>query len=240
MSEYHFEAEISGGLTVDASALRERAYRGAAGVVRVRAEWPGASDEPSFRMPVQVIDASASVDARDVPAYVELFFHDAFLMLNLAQPGSFSGVVATSGGELRVRELALDASIFMYAKAASLPLQEVAAWYDSVELWTEQVATTGLAKALFHLLHIARGAEPEVRLASALEALFEDTDGRAPRIFELRDAIVRGEAPVLHPMEDDALDPRVADIDWTDAIDEAAAVLIGEIQSRVRGNNLPA
>lgn len=234
MSEYHFEAEISGSLTIDANALRERAYRGGAGVVRVRARWPEASEQQSLRMPVEVIDESASLDARDVPAYVELFFHDAFLVLNLAQPGSFSGVIATSGGEYRVRELALDASVFTYAKARSLPLDHVAAWYESLPVGTTQIATTPIAKALFHLLHIARGAEPELRLASAVEALFDDARARAPRILELRDEIVRGEAPVLHPMDEDALDPGIEDVDWTEAVDEAAAVVIAEIQSRVR------
>jgi hypothetical protein len=234
MSDYHFEAEISGSLTIDAKALRERAYRAAAGVVRVRAQWPRPSEEPSLRMPLQVIDESASLDARDVPAYVELFLHDAFLILNLAQPGSFSGVIATSGGEYRVRELTLDASIFTYAKARPLPLDDVAAWFESLPLGTEQIATTDIAKALFHLLHIARGAEPELRLTFALEALFDDAPARAPRLFELRDSILRGDAPVVHPMEDDALDPRIEDVDWTEAIDEAAAAVIAELQSRVR------
>lgn len=234
MSEYHFEAEISGILAIDAHEVRERVYRGEAGVVRVRAEWPEPGGEPSFRMQVHVIDNGVRLDARDVPAYVELFFHDAFLMMNIAQPGSFGGVIATSGGTYRVRELTLDDSIFTYANAGAVPLRDVAAWYDSLQLWTQQVATTGLAKALFHLLHVARGAEPEVRLASALEALFDDAPARAPRIFALRDAILSGAAPVLHPMEDDSLDARVEEADWTEAVDQAAGLVVGELQLRVR------
>src|SRR5436305_4981454 len=56
-----------------ANALRERAY----GDVLVQADWtPLASDEDVVRIDVTV---TGDLETRDVPAYVELFFHDAFL-----------------------------------------------------------------------------------------------------------------------------------------------------------------
>ena len=45
-------------------------------------------------MPLHVVDERVNGDARDIPAFVELFFHDAFLVGNLARPGSFGGVIA--------------------------------------------------------------------------------------------------------------------------------------------------
>ncbi|HEV7921958.1 MAG TPA: hypothetical protein VGR02_14310, partial [Thermoanaerobaculia bacterium] len=52
----------------------------------------------------------------------------------------------------------------------------------------------------------------------------------------LRDVIANGTAPILHPMHDEALDPRLEDssLEWIDAADVAASILVGELQSRVR------
>ena len=239
MNEYHFDAEITlSGRAVeeDRESLNERAYATDAGTVRVRAEWTVPNGVPVIRVPLYVVDERANGDARDIPAFVELFFHDAFLLLNLARPGSFGGVIATSGGAYRVRELALDARVFESASnTKSLPLRDVVQWYDALQLGTRQLAPSGVAKALFHLLHLARGAENDemsvVRLAQSAEAL----DTTIEPLFALRDAIVRGTAPVLHPMADDALDASVDDasLDWTAIVDDAAGLIIGELQSRV-------
>jgi hypothetical protein len=240
MNEYHFDAEItlSGrAAEADREELGERAYATGAGAVRVRAEWSAPNDVPVLRVPLHVVDERANGDARDVPAFVELFFHDAFLLFNLAAPGSFGGVISLSGGEYRLRELALDARVFESAAAAkSLPLRDVVAWYDALRIGTSQIAATGVAKALFHLLHLARGPEDDqtsvLRLARAAEALGVRAETLAP-LFAHRDAIARGTAPVLHPMADDALDASVdsASLDWTAAVDDAAGVVIGALQS---------
>jgi len=238
MNEHHFDAEIMlSGRAVDAKreALGERVYATDAGTVRVRAEWTAPDGAPVMRVPLRVVDERANGDARDIPAFVELFFHDAFLLFNLASPGSFSGIVSVSGGSYRVHEMALDARVFDYASAslATLPLRDVVAWYDSLQNGTRQLATDGVTKALFHLLHLARGPENDdmtvIRLAQSAEALALP----AEELATLRDAIASGTAPVVHPMMDDALDPAIDAIDWTGVIDDAAARVIRELQSRV-------
>ncbi|MEA2463692.1 MAG: hypothetical protein QOJ98_1439 [Acidobacteriota bacterium] len=265
MTEQHFDAEITrtprlaGNLesiaaaadqavwTSAANALHERVYRTESGTVGVRVDWKAVnSEEPSLRVPLVVIDQRERPEARDLPAFIELFFHEAFLLFNIAVPGSFSGVIAPSGGELRINELALDARVFEQAWAASLrgrtkriemlPLAEVVAWYDSLGIGIGQIAANPTTKVLFHLLHLARVPEGDpisiVRLAQSLEALGLTSE----TLFALRDAICDGSAPVIHPMFDDALDGRLEDesFDWTEAADGAAALIISAIQQRVR------
>lgn len=241
MSTTTFDAAIT--LTTDSraafwNALGERAYRTGSGVVRVRAEWSALSGTPTARVPLEVVDDREGGDARDLPAFVELFFHDAFLLFNLAEPGSFGGVIAAAGGELGVRELAFDPWLFEYARASALPLRDVIAWYDSLDLGTRQVVSNGTARALFHLLHLARTEEDDaisiVRLALASDALGLERDAR---LVELRDAIVSGVAPVVHPMYDDALDSRLDDpsLDWSEEIDRAASNVVSALQRQIRG-----
>ncbi|HYK02817.1 MAG TPA: hypothetical protein VE974_13745 [Thermoanaerobaculia bacterium] len=265
MTEQHFDAEITrtprlaGNLeslaaaadqavwTSAATALHARLYQTESGSVSVRADWKAANaEQPSLRVPLVVTDGRETPHARDLPAFIELFFHDAFLLFNIAVPGSFSGVIAPSGGELRTNEIALDARLFEQAWAASiggggreriepLPLAAVVAWYDSLGIGTGQIASNGTTRVLFHLLHLARAPEGDplsvVRLAQCLEAL-----GLASEtLFALRDAICRGGAPVVHPMFDDGLDGRLEDesFDWTEEADAAASLIVSAVQQRV-------
>lgn len=221
---------------LELDALRERAY----GDVRVEIDWtPLREAKRSVRLSPLV---RGRLDRRDAPAFVELFFHDAFLMLNLAVPGSFSGVVTSR----RTNELSLDARVFEYAWVTAarndwpyvdtLPLPEVVRWYDAQQLG--QTATTGTARALFHLLHLARNAEDETtsvtRLTHALQALGTEV----PReVEDLHAEIVRGTARLVHPMHDDALDESLdaMALDFTDAADLAASLVVSALQARIRG-----
>ena len=240
MNEHHFDAEImlsgrgeAGVWSSAASVLRERVY----GDVRVRAQWSVPGGTPIVRVPLEVIDGRDRGDARDLPAYVELYFHDVYLLFNLAAPGSFGGIVSVNGGPHRVNDIELDARAFAYVASslATLPLRDVAAWYDSLQIGTRQLATNGPAAALFQLLHLARGVEDDdvtvLRLARSADALSVPVTALVP----LREAIVRGVVPVLHPMADESLDPAVDDaaLDRTAAIDDAASRVIGALQSLV-------
>lgn len=208
-----------------AASRLERTYGG----VTVRAEWErnGAT-----------VTVSGEIDARDVPAYVELYFHDLFLLINIAVPGAFSGRI-TGAGEYRMNELRLDARTFEYAWVSAarrgwpsidvLPLDDVVAWYDALGIGTRQIARTRVEEALFHLLHLARRDEadaPTVR--RALEALrngdVESLRATPPvgRLFEA--------APVHHPMHDDQLDEDVDD-DLSEAVDVAAGVIVSTLQA---------
>ncbi len=231
MNEYRFEAGIVLGDAVPQDVVRERRYGG----VRVAAEWPAELAAPRIEVSLVV---EGDLEPRDAPAYAELFFHDVFLLLNLASPGSFGGTISISGGALRVRELELDPRLFVQgAPLARLPLADVVRWYDALDLGTQQLATGDVAAALVQLLHLARGPEREeesiFRLAIAADRLTLDAPAR---LFELRDAIARGRVPVIHPMYDDALDPRVEDAtwEWIEVADAAARVVIGALQARIR------
>lgn len=232
MKHFRFEAEIVRVEQIPVDVVRERVYGG----VRVTARWPENLSQPETRLAIEV---TGDVDRRDAPAYVELFFHDVFLLLNLAAPGSFGGTISITGTDLRVRELELSPRVFEYAMPlVRLPLAEVVAWYDGLQLGTQQLATSDVAIALFQLLHLARREEDEaesvLRLASAVEALIGRTEMR--RLFELRSAIASGATPVIHPMHDDALDARVEDAtrEWIDVADAAAAAVISALQAQVQ------
>lgn len=221
-----------------ADVLRERVYRTEGGVVRVRAEWSAVNHEqPALRVPLEVLDERKRRDERDLAAFVELFFHDVFLLMNIAAPGSFGGTIAPSGGRFRIREISLDPRVFDYARAAgakaTVPLANVVAWYDGLGIGMAQIAESSAAKVMFHLLHIARGESESmtvVRLAECAALL----NAPVPRIAALREAIVSGTAPLVHPMHDDGLDPRLDDeaYDRTEAIDGAAVAIVTALQQR--------
>ncbi len=234
-----------------AEVLHERVYATPAGPVRISVDWRPfleRRDEALLALVVQVADERQNGDPRDVVSFVELFFHDAFLLLNLAVPGSFGGVIVTlADGWHQASEVALSARVFEYAWATAarngrpsiepLPLADVVRWYDALETGTQQIATTSVTRALFVLLHLARVEENEsmtiLRLGQALEAL---SASMPPGFLELRDAIVHGTAPLLHPMADDTLDDGVDDasIELVNAADVAASVLVSAMQERVR------
>lgn len=226
MNVSQYEAQIRGFDAMPAVLVRERVY----GAVRVTAEW---SDE---RVMLRV---AGDVDRRDAPAFVELFFHDVFLLLNLAMPGSFAGTIATSDGDLAVRELTFRADVFAPANQERLPLENVAEWYEALGIGTQQVAATPEGIALFELLHLARNGEDDERsilsLARAAEALLGRPDSLR-RLFELREAIAFGRLPLFHPMHDEALDPRVEDAtaELIEVADAAARVVIGALQEKVK------
>lgn len=233
------------------------------------ATWDAASEElPSVDATVRFIDDREQGHELDAHSYIELFLHESFLMLNVAVPGSFGGRMRWSEDGFRSRDVFLDARVFetAWATAAThdwpriepLSLSQVMAWYDALGIGTQQVATTSTARALFHLLYLARGEEEDatsmVRLALALEAMFDARASfLAPRIESLlgrtaslpeqlrrfvddRDAIVLGTAPVAHPMYDDSLDPRADDasFDFTETVDFASRVIVGALQQQVR------
>jgi hypothetical protein len=232
MNRFRFEAELVRGEHEPNDIVRERAY----GSVRVTADWPDDLTTPELRLSVVV---QGDVNAIDAAAYVELFFHDLFLILNLASPGSFGGTLTITGGDLRATEVTLSARLFEFAGSlARLPLERVVAWYDSLHLGTQQVAGDAVSAALFELLHLARVAEDEevsiFRLARAVERLL-GRPASLKRLFTLRDDLAAGRTLVYHPMHYEPLDDRVEDAtsEWIELSDAAAHAVIAELQRRV-------
>ena len=240
MSELLLDAEIAGvgrGVELGATAeqadrlvwdsagevLGERAYRAA----RVTAEWTAVRRSETIRLPLRVV-------ADDPLWYAELFLHDVFLLFNLAAPGSFGGAVSITGGE----GFTLDQRLFEYAWATGasriefIPLPRVAAWYDALRIDPARAADTPTVRALFHLLHLARSADDEVlaivRLAQAAEAL----RAGEKMLFELRNAVIRPDAPVVHPTVDD--DERT--LQRIEIADAAAAAVVGALQKLIKGH----
>jgi len=228
-----FEVEISRtdwsngeGWTTASAALRERVY----GAVRVRVELSAmGEDRPSVRVPVEVIDGRPGGDARDLPAFVELFFHDLFLLMNFAAPGSFGGTIAVGR-----RELTLEPRLFLYAGLDPRPLGDVVAWYDSLGIGTKQVADDGVTRALFTLLRLSSGTEDDATTVLGLAGALEAVGLSSEKLFALRDELVAGRAPVVHPLHDETLDPRLEEerFDWSPAVDEAAALLLRTLRAK--------
>lgn len=233
MNEIQFEAKIVRGDAMPPEVVRERAYDG----VRVTAGWPEDLTSDVLRVTLTV---AGEFDRRNAPAYVELFFHDVYLLLNVAAPGSFGGTIAIRGADLRAHTLALSPRVFAPAKSLDpLPLAGVVAWYDSLGIGTRQIASTPVETALFQLLCLARREEDEtesiLRLAIAAEALL-GRDDRLTRLFALRDAIAHGRVPTWHPMHDDALDASIEDAtaEWIEVADEAARVVVEALREAAR------
>ncbi|HEX9458883.1 MAG TPA: hypothetical protein VGA84_07045 [Thermoanaerobaculia bacterium] len=234
MNEHRFTAEVArhardAGAAKElwssaTSSLQERAYTTPKGIVRVRAGWgPLASEEDVVRIDVTVIDDSGHLAPRDVPSFVELFFYDAFLLFNIAVPGSFSAAITVSGGEFRVNELTFDAAPFAAGVSTVVPLNEVVAWYRG---GTEQIAATPMQTVLFHLLHIAGGGADEWTLRARLDACLKELGISEPSLD------VAG-AAVIHPMHDEALDERLDD-GTMESIDRAMVRVLTAVQQAVR------
>lgn len=215
-----------------ADAFGRWEYTSDGDVVRLRADWtPLQRGDSIVPISVEVTDERGGY----YPPLVERFFHDAFLLFNIAVPGAFGGVISMTGGKYRVNELTFDASLFEYAwvgalragapSIKALPLADVIAWYSALGIGTRDVAGSAIEKALFHLLQIARSSGDDwttrLRLALCLDALGLGDD-------ELRRALDVRDVPVLHPLHD------VDEPDAVDAIDRAAALVVGAIQANVR------
>jgi len=220
MNEYKFTAEVARQTRVpNAVEFFNGAFARSYGSILVQADWsPLASDEDIVRIDLRV---SGDLAASDAPAYVELFFHDAFLLFNIALPGSFGGAVTVTGGEFRVNDLSFDAAPFACG-ADSMPLSEVVAWYPA---GTNQIASTQMQTVLFHLLHIGRGGHDEwmqrARLNECLKALGIDES--------------IDEIPVVHPMHDETLDARIDDA-AADIVDRAMVRVLTAIQDSARAS----
>lgn len=230
MHEHPFIVEYArSSLTpIDPRPITLRDYATPFGRVRIHADWsPLATNGTIVHIPLVVRDDRAMLHARDIPSFLELFLHDVYLACNLAEPASFGGVLTPMGGAYRCNELSLDAWVFQYASAGTVPLAEVVRWLDSLALGTQQLATTPMHAVLINLLHLARSeASDNVALAILTQCLEHLGIDR----------IHRGAPPVIHPMHDEVLDDRLENesLDWSGVIDAAATAVVTAVQRWVR------
>jgi hypothetical protein len=227
MNEHRFTAEVARHArdakelwSSATTSLQERAYTTPKGTVRVRTDWsPLTAEEDVVRIDVWVIDDDGHLAQSDVPSFVELFFYDAFLLFNIALPGSFSAAITVSGGEFRVNELTFDAAPFAAGVSTAVPLHDVVTWYRG---GTEQIASTPMQKVLFHLLHIGCNGADEWTLGARLDACLKELDISEPS----------REASIIHPMHDEALDERLDD-SAMEPIDRAMVRVLTAVQQAV-------
>lgn len=230
MNEHRFTAEVARHArdagaakelwTSATTSLQERTYATPKGIVRVTTDWrPLAAEEDVVRIDVTVIDENGHLAPRDVPSFVEIFFYDAFLLFNIALPGSFSAAITVSGGELRVNELTFDAAPFAAGVSTAIPLNDVVTWYRG---GTEQIASTPMQKVLFHLLHIGCNGADEWTLCARLDACLKELGISEPS----------REASIIHPMHDEALDERLDD-SAMEPIDRAMTRVMTAVQQAV-------
>jgi hypothetical protein len=120
-----------------------------------------------------------------------------------------------------------------------IPLGKVVSWLRSLEIGTRQIANSRVERGIFSLLHVCRlshfNPETLIWLAHALEALYDTPpalvakhlqqriiqvlDVPAERqkwvkkqlrqFYELRSSFVHGNLDVVHPLENERLDPQV-------------------------------
>lgn len=192
--------------------------------------------------------------AIDPLSYVEHVLYEIFLICNISTPGSFSAYdVTIESDNYTPRHARIDSTFFEDAEylaaengwpaITSHPVDSVARWFYGLDVGTQQIAESRIAKALFSVLHLCQldGTEPTVViwLAQCLESLFavptslafnflvsrsEALLGKAPkpkwfrsewrRFFDARNAFAHGGSEVLHPMTDESIDPRVKDFFW--------------------------
>jgi len=234
MNEYRFTAEVARHARDVGAAkelwrsamtcLAQRTYTAPSGIVRVQADWtPLTSNDEIVQIDVRAIDDSGQLTPRDVPSFVELFFHDVFLLLNIAVPGSFGGAITITGAEYRVSDLSFDASSFLAGSTSVLPLGDVVAWYHG---GIEQIAETPMQKVLFHLLHVACDGADEWMLRARLDQCLKALGMSDP-------SLDINAAGVMHPMHDEGLDDRVDD-SAAESLDQAMARMLTAIQEAVR------
>jgi hypothetical protein len=213
MNQHKFFAEVARQTRVPNAG--DRAYSN----ILVQADWtPLASDDDIVRIDVTV---TGEIEPRDVAAYVELFFYDAFLLFNIALPGSFGGAITLTGGDFRVNDLSFDAAPFACG-ASSMPLPEVLAWYPG---GTNQIASAPIQTVLFHLLHIGRGGHDEWMMRARLNECI-----KALGINEAIEGI-----PVIHPMHDESLDAQLDDAATT-IVDAAMTRVLTALQDAARAS----
>jgi hypothetical protein len=179
--------------------------------------------------------------------FVEAYLHEVFLVANLAVPGSANFYSLTVTGqdehlpaEVRLTQFAfenawIDSLDGKWPTLQALPGEDVCEWFKALDIGYKQRAETGIEKALYVLLHLAKG---DARIDSitwifhGLEALVSTRVGesvsgmvrrlgvvleldareqkllnqRLRKLYDLRSSFVHGGYAVPHPVNSEVID----------------------------------
>lgn len=179
--------------------------------------------------------------------FIEAFIHEIFLIANLAVPGSANFYTLSIAGtdETHPTEVRLSAFLFdsgwmdsldgQWPALQALPREEVCEWFKALNIGYKQRADTGIEKALYVLLHMAKddaqidsvtwlfhGLEALVstrvgesvsglvrRLGAILELdapLQKRLNKRLRQLYDLRSSFVHGGYAVPHPISNEVID----------------------------------
>ena len=203
-----------------------------------------------FKSSVSIKDKIRDNQLRVQPHFfLEMFIHEVFLIANLSVPGSVSFRGSVDQGRFS-SEITLDGSVFelawMHALDGRWPAnealsrQDVLGWFKSLNLSCKQLPESGIEKALYALLHIAKNdqqIESIVWIFHGLEGLVSSNPGgnfsamirrlsaildlkssqqkilkkRLTEMYQMRSAFVHGGYAVPHPLCNEVVDKRLDD-----------------------------
>lgn len=137
----------------------------------------------------KVKTTSKDLNTKMVFYYLELFFYELFLVMNLSGPGccNFASTsISDTSGNMFTHNFELSSHYFAHSwdiydenkwpKIQYIPLITTWNWYESLNIDTKQLADTSTERALFALMTIAKNslfdATTVIWLSHALEALY--------------------------------------------------------------------
>lgn len=155
----------------------------------------------AIRIPAVVTEAGRQRRHR-TPALdlLRLAVHEAFLILNIAVPGSFSAAQMRIETERYPYPVSMRAELFedawisaihqKWPSITPLPVSDVISWHRGLGLGTTQVATSRIAKALFSIQHASQIVREDptvvIWLAQCLESLFGVPTALSRNILQTR------------------------------------------------------
>lgn len=205
---------------------------------------------------VNTINKNKYSDYKWYPSFfIEAFIHEFFLIANLSTPGSanFRSLFINSGNESRSTKVRLSSFCFEngwvesldggWPTVEALPIEDVREWFQAISIGYKQRASTGIEKALYVLLHMAKDEtriDSVIWIFNGLEALVstrvgESVSGLVRRLgmildldlpaqkklnkeirslYDLRSSFVHGGYAVPHPIHSEVID-RALDDDAT-------------------------
>jgi len=250
----HNECIISVDISWQRLANRLRRFNEIWGPVTAGGALPRKNSVQSVSRPLKIPAKVMISGTNDTSSYqwyptffVEVFVHEVFLIANLAVPGSanfytlsITGNEGQSPTEVRLSQYAFEAGWINslngeWPTLEALARKDVFEWFKALDLGYKQRAGTGIEKALYVLLHMAKDdtrIDSVIWIFHGLEALLSTRVGesvsgmvrrlgaileldartqkllnhRLRKLYDLRSSFVHGGYSVLHPASSEVID----------------------------------